>query len=243
MNSEANSSFNVFIWSTSKTINNSVWTHSHWSCNTDSEHDSKLRYCTLCSCLRYSASYYTNISINMWRHLQWHHEITVESSVDSVQVATLEQLEQLEWLYLNTKSSDQTEEINIQVFEKQLNQNTINKTLIFLIIVQNLFFWMIEWSEFHTFCQILNSKSDHFIIMTHSQIEQKIRKAFKTHKNTVWKKLQSALINIHLSVDIWTSLNKHLLLAVTDDFVKCTEEKCMKTFLALYKIKNHSEEN
>ena len=89
----------------------------------------------------------------------------------------------------------------------------------------------------------MNSKSDHFITTAHSQIEQKIRKAFKTHKNTVWKKLQSALINIHLSVDIWTSSNKHLLLAVTDDFVEHTEEKHMKTFLVLCKVKDHSEED
>jgi len=52
-----------------------------------------------------------------------------------VQEATLEQLEQLEQLYLNTKSSDQIKEIDVQVFEKQLNQNIINKTLIFLIAV------------------------------------------------------------------------------------------------------------
>jgi len=31
----------------------------------------------------------------MQRHLQQHHEITVESSVDSVQETTLKQLEQL----------------------------------------------------------------------------------------------------------------------------------------------------
>ena len=152
MNSEADSSFSVSTWSISKTVNNSVWAHSCWSCNNDSECDSKLRYYTLCSCLRHSASYYTSISINMWRHLQQHHKITVESSVDSVQEATLEQLEQLEQLYLNTKSSDQIKEIDAQVFEKQLNQNTINKTLIFLIVVWNLLFQMIEWSEFHTFC-------------------------------------------------------------------------------------------
>ena len=105
---------------------------------------------------------------------------------------------------------------------------------------------MIEWSEFHTFCQVLNSKSDHFITTTHSHLEWKIREAFKTHKNIIQKKLQSALINIHLSVDIWTSLNKHLLLAVTDDFIECTEEKCKKslhTLLALHKVKNHSEED
>ena len=135
MNSEADSSFNISIWSTSKTVNNSVWTHSCWSCDNDSEYDSKLKYCIFCSCLEHFASYYTSISINMWRHLWWHHEITVKSSVDSVQEAILKQLEQLKQLYLNAKSSDQIKEINAQVFEKQLNQNTINKILIFLIAV------------------------------------------------------------------------------------------------------------
>ena len=135
MNSEADSFFDVFIQSTSKTVNNSVWAHSHQSCNTDSEHDSKLRYYILCSCLSHLSSYYTNISINMWKHLQWHHEITVKSSVDSVQEATLKQLEQLEQLYLQAKSFSQTEVIDAQVFQKQLDENIINEVLISLIVV------------------------------------------------------------------------------------------------------------
>ena len=135
MNSEADSFFSVFTWSTSKTVNNSVWVHSCWSCNNDSECDSKLRYYIFCSCLRHSASYYTSISINMWKHLQWYHKITIESSVNSVQEAILKQLKQLEWLYLNAKSFDQIKKINAQVFEKQLNQNAINEILIFLIAV------------------------------------------------------------------------------------------------------------
>ena len=38
------------------------------------------------------------------------------------------------------------------------------------------------------------------------------------------------------------SSNNHLLLAVTADFVDCTEEKHMKTLLALQIVKNHNEE-
>ena len=38
-------------------------------------------------------------------------------------------------------------------------------------------------------------------------------------------------------------MNKHFLLTVTDDFIEYIEKKCMKTFLALHKIKNHSEKN
>ena len=37
-------------------------------------------------------------------------------------------------------------------------------------------------------------------------------------------------------------LNSHFLLAITADFVDCTEEKHMKTLLALYTMKDHSEE-
>ena len=84
---------------------------------------------------------------------------------------------------------------------------------------------------------------NHFITTAHSQIEQKIKKAFKTHKNIMWKKLQLVLINIHLSIDIWIFLNKHFLLAVTDNFVEHIEEKCMKTFLAFCKIKNYNKKN
>ena len=61
-----------------------------------------------------------------------------------MQEIILEQLEQLKQFYLNIKSSNQIKEINAQVFEKQLNQNIINKILIFLIAVQNFFFQMIE---------------------------------------------------------------------------------------------------
>ena len=60
------------------------------------------------------------------------------------------------------------------------------------------------------------------------------------HKDTIRKKLQSALSNIHLSVDIWTSPNKHLLLGITVDFVDCDNEKHTKALLALPTVKGHS---
>jgi hypothetical protein len=102
--------------------------------------------------------------------------------VGQVQTAVLEQLEQL---YLQAKLSGQTEAIDAQVFKKQLNQNIINEALVSLIVVQNLPFQMVEWPEFHTFCQVLNPKSDSFITTAHSQIQQKIQEAWQTHKNTV----------------------------------------------------------
>ena len=74
-------------------------------------------------------------------HLQRHHQINVKVSVSQVQTAALEQLEQL---YLQAKLSDQTEAIDAQVFEKQLDQDIINEALISLIIVQNVSFQIVE---------------------------------------------------------------------------------------------------
>ena len=61
--------------------------------------------------------------------------------MSQIQATTVQQLEQL---YLQAKLSDQTEEIDAQVFKKQLNQDIINEALISLIIIQNLSFQMIE---------------------------------------------------------------------------------------------------
>ena len=114
--------------------------------------------------------------------------------------------------------------------------------MILLIVIQNLFFQIIEWHKFHTFCQALNSNSNNIIITAHSQIEQKIKNAFQTHKNIIQKKLQSIFFNIHFFVDIWTSSNNHFLLTVIADFVDCTEKKHMKTLLTFQIMKNYNEE-
>ena len=99
---------------------------------------------------------------------------------------------------------------------------------------------MVERSEFHTFCQLLNPKANTVIPTTHSTIGRKIDQAFQTHKDSIRKKLQSALSSIHLSVDIWTSPNKHLLLGITADFVDCDTEKDTKALLTLPTVKGHS---
>jgi hypothetical protein len=90
---------------------------------------------------------------------------------------------------------------------------------------------------------VLNPESKDAVTTTHSQVKRKIEKAYEIHKDTVRKKLQSALTNIHLSVDIWTSPNKHLLLGVTRDFVDCTEEKHLKTLLGLRLVAGYSRED
>jgi|tagenome__1003787_1003787.scaffolds.fasta_scaffold20916204_2 hypothetical protein len=211
-----------------------VWNHCRTARDTETPGHKYCNYCTK------EPIYGSTNSSNMRKHIERIHKIQVELTPSPIQTTTLQQLKQL---YLKAESSGQTSEIDTQVFRKQLDQDIINEALISLIVVRNLPFTAVEWPEFHTFCQVLNPESKDAITTTHSQVKNKIEKAYEIHKDTVRKKLQSALTNIHLSVDIWTSPNKHLLLGVTGDFIDCTEEKHLKTLLGLRPVPGHSGED
>ena len=133
----------IFVFNTLKNIlkqlrsqvSSAVWNH---CCATQNDENSKFKYCIYYMIFKI---YFTNISFNMWKHFQTQHNVDIDIAVSQVQAATLQQLEQL---YLQAKSFDQIKAINAQVFQKQLDQNIINEALISLIIVQNLFFQIIE---------------------------------------------------------------------------------------------------
>jgi hypothetical protein len=74
-------------------------------------------------------------------------------------------------------------------------------------------------------------------------IKNKIEKIYEIYKDIVRKKFQSILINIYFSIDIWTLLNKHLLLEITGDFINYTKEKYLKIFPKFRSVANHNEEN
>jgi hypothetical protein len=215
-------------------VPSTVWDHCRPARETEIPGQKYCNYCTE------EPIYHSTNSSNMRKHIDRTHKIQIDIAPSQIQVAALQQLKQL---YLKAESSGQTSEIDTQVFRKQLDQDIINEALISLIVVRNLPFSAVEWPEFHTFCQVLNPESKDAITTTHSQVKNKIEKAYDVHKDTIRKKLQSALTNIHLSVDIWTSPNKHLLLGVTGDFVDCTEEKHLKTLLALRPVAGHSGED
>ncbi len=89
----------------------------------------------------------------------------------------------------------------------------------------------------------MNPEAKDVIIITHSQVKNKIEKAYDIYKDIVRKKLQSTLTNIYFSIDIWTSPNKHLLIKITEDFIDCMEEKHLKTFLGLRPVIGYSGED
>jgi hypothetical protein len=105
--------------------------------------------------------------------------------------------------------------------------------LISLITVRNLFFRIVEWPEFHVFCRVLNSEIDGYITTAHSEVGKMIQNSWILQKDVVRKKLQSAISSIHLSLDIWTSPNRYLLLGIYAHFVERNPEKLSNALLAL----------
>ena len=80
------------------------------------------------------------------------------------------------------------------------------------------------------------------ITTTHSQIKERVNKAWVKHKDIIQQELQLALSQIHISLDIWTSLNQFLLLVIIAHFTMYTQKK-QKALLALKKVPGHSSDN
>jgi hypothetical protein len=100
---------------------------------------------------------------------------------------------------------------------------------------------MVEWPEFHTLCQVLNRACEGKITTTHSTIANKVKQAWGKHKDIVRRALQSALLHIHIALDIWTSPNRYLLLAICAHFTTY-DGKRQKALLALQQVPSHSGE-
>ena len=135
----------------------------------------------------------------MKKHLLSAHGIIVEKGIRKIQAEVVRQLEQL---HLQAKAASQADAFDSQVLQSQLNQTVINEALLTLIVVRNLPFAIVEWPEFHTLCQALNSQSEGVITTAHSTIAKKLKGSWTNYKDVVRRDLQSAISNIHISLDI-----------------------------------------
>ena len=192
----------------------------------------KIYYCSLCS--EYNAVTTTNLR----RHLAKEHGIELELPISNIKSVALKQLKEL---WQQEAVNGQLGEFNSLILKSILNKEVLDQALINLIVLRNLPFRVVEWPEFHAYCQALNPEAIGFITTTHSAVGEMIAQSFQVQKDIVRKKVQSALTNIHISVDIWTSPNNYLLLAICSHFVN-SDEKRIKALLALRTVASHSGE-
>ena len=93
-------------------VSSAIWNYCHAAQNNE---DLKFKYCIYYTTFKI---YFTNISFNMWKHLQTQHNVDVDIAVSQVQAATFQQLKQL---YFQMKLFNQIKVIDAQIFQKQLD--------------------------------------------------------------------------------------------------------------------------
>jgi len=147
--------------------------------------------------------------------------------------------ERLQQLYIKAKASGETGGVETQVFQETMDQDQIHKALVALIVVRNLPFRIIEWPEFHIFCRLLNPHAEDSLVTAHSTVPKLIGRSWVQKKDLIRKKIQSAISNIHVSLDIWTSPNRLLLLGICGHFVD-RQKQLRKSLLALRPVASHS---
>jgi hypothetical protein len=211
-----------------------VWDYCR-TANEDEENPDFL-YCSRCLSDSPKKPYGSNVPTNMKKHLLLVHGIAVEKAIGKIQATVVQQLTQL---HLQAKAAGHTEQFDSQVLQSQLSQAVINEALISLIVVRNLPFTIVEWPEFHTLCQALNPECKGIITTAHSTVTKKMEESWNNHKDVVRRDLQSAISNIHLSLDIWTSPNRYLLLAICAHYTTHLLKR-RKALLALRRVGGHS---
>lgn len=194
----------------------------------------KLRYCTFADC-----SYNTGVISNLRKHLLKRHRIQTAGETSRVRSSGSQELQDL---YLNSDHRTR-HEIQSTVFSAHLNKDVVRKALVRFIVQQRLALSIVERPSFHTFVQALNPLADETIVpVSHSAIRTAIQSHWYEEKLILQRELQTAASKINISLDIWTSPNRILFLAIVAHFVRHDSGHFMKSLLALRQVGGHSGE-
>ena len=197
----------------------------------------KLLYCIYCT---KNPPYSTWVTANFRRHLQSGHDILVKKDESHVSQATNQQLLNLYRLMKKDSRPDYTKDFLGAVLEDLLDQDVLNQAIVSFFIRHDIPFRVVGSPEFHTICRILNPVSKGFIRTSHGSFRDLLRCSFTSQREIVQMKIQSAKSSVHLSLDIWTSPNRLLLLGVCAHFFSREEERLEKALLGLRVVSSHS---
>jgi hAT family C-terminal dimerisation region len=194
----------------------------------DGDRRFRCRYC--------DPPYSTTVHTNFKNHLRKSHQITVFPK----ETRTIERARaQLTRIYTGA-SSQIAAEIDQKILEEFLQQDVIDEALIRLLTVRRLPLRLLEWPEFHAFCQTLNPYASSYLNQSHSALPKKIEKSFERAKVIVRSQLELLETRVHISLDIWTSPNRYLFIGICAHYVNRTKETSQRALLGLRQIGGHT---
>lgn len=203
-----------------------------------------LRYCKHCV-LRVIGT------TNFGSHLRTQHKriITVESKIHKDSKDRSQELNDIFGIQdLNKvfEAGRTKAEVVEHVFKTYLEQNKvkIRRALTEFIVQTRQSFDIVESPSFGTLLNCFNPRASDFLPTSHNTISKDIMATFEDQKNHVREALSKAYTRVHLSADIWTSPNRHLVLGVMGTFVRIEEGRPVRTrlTLGLKNVKSHAGE-
>ncbi len=168
-----------------------------------------------------------------------HKDIQLEDARPTLAVASIAQITAY---YERLYEQGQTSDFDLLVLNRTVNTKLVLQALIDLIVVRRLPLRIVEWPEFHRFCATLNPSSPTKLPSSHHTIRKRIEETFPEAKDIVRKSIQSAKTRIHLAVDIWTSPNNYLFLAICASFVDHNDQ-FQNILIGLRTVPGHSGEH
>jgi hypothetical protein len=97
----------------------------------------------------------------------------------------------------------------------------------------------VEWSALHTLLKAANPALGSELISSHSEVSNRIHTLFTFSKDLIRRRLQSAVSNVHFSLDLWTSPNKISFLGICAHFVDAEARKLRKALVGLKPVITH----
>lgn len=175
----------------------SIRTHAREPKSNKPKHKARndMFYCRYCE----NPSYGCQSSTTFRNHLLKKHNIDFEYEPRRVDATSLLSLQAL---YNQVAITNQTSELDAQIVKKALYKEVINEALVSLITVYRLPFRLVKSDEFHIFYKALNPQVTTEIISLHIEVRKKVAGLWVMQKDAVCKRLQSALLKIHISADI-----------------------------------------
>ena len=194
----------------------------------------KLHYCALCE--PNENSYSSIVSSNLAVHLKSKHDVDVHAPTPATRATAASQLSVL---WRQAQGTAVANSHTADILRSVINEEVVNRALVTLVASRSLPFRIVEWPEFHTFCMTLNPESK--ITISRAPVAVSLSDMYYSQMDIVRRRVQSAISDIHLAVDIWTSPNGYLFLAVCCYFVT-KEGNRLKCLLALREVGGHSGE-
>ena len=124
--------------------------------------------------------------------------------------------------------------------KKPLNSATIESLFMRWVALNNQALGLVECPEFRAFLTYLNSNINVYLANSHVTIGSWVLNQFKIEKERIRLRLHGSRSKIHISLDIWTSLNSIPILAIIAHYIS-EDNRLESSLLALKEIKGSHE--